>query len=166
VNTGLFLNESAPNLHVGLVVFIVIGAPTFGYFFNRLMDRLNPKYEHTSLYVVIGVFVTLVFISLLSWKSAVFNLVVFGLTGLPMIVGEFLRTERKRKTARVKRLPYKANGLIDDAKMASTQAHQHIARALNTNDPETQYKHLAAAGLELTTVFNRLNEVKQIQLEK
>lgn len=165
MNTGPFLNQFAPNLHAGLVVFIVIGAPVFGYFFNRLMDRLK-EHEHTSLYVAIGVFITLIFIALLSWKSAVLGFVVFGLTGLPMIVGEFTRTDRKRKTARVKRLPYKANGLIDDAKMASTQAHQHITRALNANDPETQYRHLAAAAVEISNVGQRLNDVKQIQLEK
>lgn len=167
MNTGPFLNQIAPNLQTGLVVFIVIGAPMFGYFYNQLMDRLHNENEHTSLYVAIGVFVTLLFVALLSWKAGLLGGLLFALTGLPMMIGEYRRTEKnKKKTARVKRLPYKANGIIDDAKMASTQAHQHITRALHATNPEDQYKHLAAAGMELSTVFNRLNEVKQIQMEK
>jgi hypothetical protein len=167
VKMGAFLNEFDANLQTGVIVFIVIAAPTFGYFYNRLMDNLKGESEHTSLYVAIGVTITLAFGSLLSWKASLLLLSIFCLTGLPMIVGEYLRTERKRKTApRRKRLPYAANGMIDDAKIAATETHRLIGKALQSDTKEEIYKSLAGASHELTTIANKLNEVKSIQLEK
>ena len=165
MESGSFVNEFDTNLQIALVVFVTATAPTFGYFYNRLMDQLG-EHEHTSLYVAIGVFITLVFVGLLSWKAALLSLVVFGLTGMPMIAGEFKRTERKKRTPRVRRLPYKANGIIDDAKMASVQAHRAINQAIVATKSEEIYKHLTAAALELDTITGKLAEVKQIQLEK
>lgn len=164
---GAFLNQLAPNLQTALVVFIVIGAPVFGYFYNKLMDSLKGEHEHTSLYVAIGVTITLAFGSLLSWKAALLLLSIFCLTGLPMIAGEFRRTERKRKTApRRKRLPYAANGILDEARMAATDAHGYMTKAINATKSEDIYRNLAAAATELNTITNKIAEVKQIQLEK
>ena len=161
---GAFLNELDANLQSALVVFIVIGAPVFGYFYNRLMDSLKGEHEHTSLYVAIGVTITLGFGALLSWKASLLLLSIFCLTGLPMIVGEFLRTEKKRKsTPRRKRLPYAANGILDEARIAATETHRLIGKALQANTLEEIYKHLASASHELTTVNNKITEVKQIQ---
>jgi hypothetical protein len=164
---GAFLNELDANLLVAIVVFIVVIAPVFGYFYNRLMDSLKSDHEHTSLYVAIGVAITLAFGSLLSWKAAILLLSIFCLTGLPMIVGEFLRTERKRKSApRRKRLPYAANGILDEAKMANSEAVNQLERAINSNRPEEIYKHIAAALAESHRITSKLAEVKQIQIEK
>jgi hypothetical protein len=161
---GAFLNELDANLQTAIVVFIVLAAPIFGYFYNRLMDSLKGESEHTSLYVAIGVTITLAFGSLLSWKASLFLLSIFCLTGLPMIVGEFLRTEKKRKTApRRKRLPYAANGLLDEAKIATITAHEKLTRASNTNSLEEIYRYQRDAALELTTITSKINEVKQIQ---
>jgi hypothetical protein len=158
-----FLNEFVPNLQA-VIVFVVIAAPTFGYFYNRLMDNLKDEHEHTSLYVAIGVAITLAFGALISWKASLLLLSIFTLTGLPMIVGEFLRTEKKRKSVpRRKRLPYAANGLLDEAKMATNETHRLIGKALQASTPEEIYKYLASASHELTTINNKIVEVKQIQ---
>jgi hypothetical protein len=167
VNMGSFLNEIEANLLIASVVFVVIASPIFGYFYNRLMDSLKGEYEHMSLYVAIGVAISLVLVALISWKAALVALGVFTLTGLPMIIGEFLRTERKRKSApRRKRLPYAANGILDEAKIAATDAQRHMTRALTATKPEDVYRNLAAAATELNTINNKISEVKQIQMEK
>jgi hypothetical protein len=166
---GAFMNEIDVKLQTAFVVFVIVAAPMFGYFYNRLIDSLKSRFEHMSVYVVGGVTITLVFVALLSWKAALLALGIFTLTGLPMIVGEFCRTNRKMKQARRPRrlrLPYAANGILDEAKMASTQAHQAITKAINTNNPAEQYKHMAAAAMELVTITAKIAEVKQIQMEK
>lgn len=163
---GTFLNEIDVNLMIGSVVFVLIGAPVFGIFFNQLMDSLG-EHEHTSLYVAIGVLVSLVLTATISWKAALLGLAVFTLTGIPMIVGEFRRTEKKRKsTPRRKRLPYAANGILDEAMMANTEALNKLQKAINATKPEDMYKLLVAAVLEQNTIASKLNEVKRIQLEK
>lgn len=163
MNMGSFLNEFVSNLQA-VIVFIVIAAPTFGYFYNRLMDSLKDEHEHTSLYVAIGVAITLTFGALLSWKASVLLLSIFCLTGIPMIAGEFRRTERKRKSApRRKRLPYAANGILDEAKIAATEAQRHMTRAITATDPKDIYRNLAAAANELNTINSKISEVKQIQ---
>lgn len=164
---GAFLNEIDANLRTGIIVFIVVAAPTFGYFYNKLMDSLKGEHEHTSLYVAIGVFITLTFGGLLSWKASILLLSIFALTGLPMIVGEFMRTERKRKSApRRKRLPYAANGRIDDALMATIVAQEKLLQASTTENLHDIQKYQRDAALQLTTIASKLHEVKQIQLEK
>lgn len=77
---GDFLNEYAAKLHVflPLIVAVIILLPVFGYFYNRLMDKLKGK-EHMSVYVAGGVLVTLAAGAIISWKSALLFLVLFGL---------------------------------------------------------------------------------------
>jgi len=161
-----FINQLDANLQTAIVVFIVIGAPVFGYFYNRLMDSLD-EHEHMSLYVAIGVVITLAFGALISWKASILLLSIFALTGLPMIFGEYRRTERKRKTApRRKRLPYAANGILDEAKMATSETHRLLGKALAAETKEDIYRNIASASYELTTITEKLSEVKRIQMEK
>ena len=55
-----FANEFVLNLHIlaPVIIAIVIGMPVFGIYFNRFIDNLEDG-EHTSLYVAIGVSITL-----------------------------------------------------------------------------------------------------------
>ena len=163
---GSFFNEFAVNLYPALIVFAGLGLPTFGYFYNQLMNKLDGKREHTSLYVAIGVSVTLLVGGLFSWKSALMNFALFGLSGLPMIFGEFKRTElkhEKEKTPRRKRMPYAANGRIDDANMSATEASRLLGMALREKDPAIRALQLASISHELHNVSRNLLELKMIQ---
>jgi hypothetical protein len=156
---GDFGNEYVSNLHLVLplavaIIFILI---IFGYFYNRLMDSLKGK-EHTSLYVAGGVIVTIGAGALFSWKSALMFTVLFALDGIFMIVGEFRRTEKKQSPRR-KRMPYAANGLIDDAKMSATELHRHMGQYLQSNDA----KQINLMQVEVTTILLKLTELKSIQ---
>jgi hypothetical protein len=154
---GDFGNEYVANLQVllPLIVAIVLGLPMFGHAYNKLMDALKGK-EHTSIYVAGGVLFTLAAGALISWKSALLFTVLFALDGIFMIVGEFKRTEKQSKTPRRKRMPYAANGLIDDAKIAATEIHKLMGKELNMLE-------LVKVQRELTTVLLRLEELKNIQ---
>lgn len=160
---GDFLNEYAAKLQVFLpvIVAVVILLPVFGYAYNKLMDKLKGK-EHTSIYVAGGVLVTLGAGALISWKSALLFLILFGLDGIFMIAGEYKRTEKQAKAPRVKRLPYKANALIDSAKMSAASMHQLMGRELQSHDPNllNRIQH------ELTTVLVSLEELKNIQRDQ
>lgn len=162
VKLGDFLNEFAANLQVflPLIVAVVILLPMFGYFYNRLMDKLKGK-EHTSMYVAGGVLVTLAAGALISWKSALLFLILFGLDGIFMIIGEYRRTERKART-RVRRLPYKANGLLDEIKMAATSMRHLIGKMLEIPDD----KLLTRIQQELMTILVAIEELKNIQRDQ
>lgn len=159
-----FGNEFDVKLQIALAVFVVVIAPVFGYFYNNLMDRLTEN-EHSSLYVVIGVAVTIILSSAISWKSALLMAVLFGLTGLPMIIGEFNRTKRKQrkeqqeKSIRRRRLPYAANGLIDEIKMSGFELKNYLKKYLETSDP----KQLHMALVEVTNILVKTMELKSIQ---
>lgn len=157
---GDFGNEYVANLQVllPLAVAILILLPLFGWLYNRLMDNLKGK-EHTSVYVAGGVLVTLAAGAIISWKAALLFTVLFGLDGIFMIVGEFKRTEKQQKSARRKRLPYAANGLLDDAKIAATEIHRLMGK-------DMQAETLLKVQRELTTVLLKLEELKNIQSEK
>ena len=162
-----FLNEYVMNSLPALIVFVVWLLPSFGYFYNKLMDRLTSRLEHTSLYVAIGVAVTIAVGALFSWKAALMYLILFGLSGLPMIIGEFKRTERKiisAKAPRRKRLPYAANGRIEDAYDYVKEGQRLIDVAMKNNGQNVES---ALPLAEATTVLNRaltnLMEVKMIQ---
>jgi predicted membrane channel-forming protein YqfA (hemolysin III family) len=160
---GDFGNEYVVNLHwlVGLAVYIIMAAPVFGYFFNKLMDNLS-DHEHTSMYVAIGNFITICFGALISWKAGIFFLILFALTGLPMIIGEYKRTWRKAKTLRVKRLPYKVTGLIDDAIISATRMNRLFGQYLESNDAVK----INQIQNENTNVLLKLLEARNIQSEK
>jgi hypothetical protein len=163
VNLGSFGNEYVLNLHwlVGLGVYIFMAAPVFGYFFNKLMDNLS-DHEHTSMYVAVGNFITICFGALISWKAGIFFLILFGLTGLPMIIGEYRRTARKVRAPRVKRMPYKVTGLIDKAIMDATEMNMVIGQYLEKKDPEK----IIRLQNKLTSVLLNLSEARNIQNEK
>ena len=167
---GAFLNEFAANLFTSLAVFAVMGLPIFSHFYNKLMDRLDKRSEHTSLYVAIGVAVTLAVGGLFSWKAMVLYLVLFALSGMPMIVGEFKRTDLKHqevkdKNLRRRRLPYAANGMIADAHDAAKEAQRLIALAIRSNGKNVETTlQLAAAGTEVNEIISKMVELKLIQI--
>ena len=76
---GEFLNGFVAKLQAlpALIVFVVLSLPTFAYFYNKLMDRILSRTEHTSLYVVGGVAVTLAAGALFSWKSGLLYFILF-----------------------------------------------------------------------------------------
>jgi hypothetical protein len=160
VEMGDFGNEYVANLQIllPLIVTIILGLPVFGYAYNKLLDALKGK-EHTSVYVAGGVLFTLAAGALISWKSALLFTVLFALDGIFMIVGEFKRTEKQAKAPRRKRMPYAANGLLDEAKMSATELHKHIGQYLESSDP----KKINLMQVEVTTILLKLTELKSIQ---
>ena len=163
VNMGNFLNEYAANSHVLSVWFVavLIGLPVFAHFYNRFIDRLKGK-EHISIYVAIGNLFTILVAGLISWKAALLFLVLFILDGLPMILGEFRRTE-KREKVRVKRMPYKVNGHLKDALEAAELAHNLMGHAIDTNDAARHFEILNRVSHELATSVISLHKAKSIQ---
>lgn len=164
---GDFLNEFAVNMSVlpALIVFAALGLPTFGYFYNRLIDKLG-DHEHISLYVAIGNFVTILVGSLFSWKAGLLFLGLFLLDGLPMIAGEYRRTHRKsvEKTLRRKRLPYAANARIEDAYDALREAQRLVGVAMKHNGRNVEAAlPLAEASSQINLALSRLVELKGIQ---
>ena len=129
---GDFLNEYAanPQVFLPLIVFAAMAMPTFGYFYNLLMDRLDDSHEHTSLWVAIGNLTTLTIGAFFSWKAALLILILFVLDGLPMIAGDFIRDKKREATPRVKRFPYKANAFLDDIQMAGTEARRILGQSI------------------------------------
>jgi len=163
---GDFLNEFAVNLLPALTVFAMMGLPIFSHFYNQLMDKLANRSEHTSIYVAIGVAVTVVVGGLFSWKSALLYAILFGLSGMPMIIGEFRRTEVKvaEKSLRRRRLPYAANGCIEDAHDAVKEAQRLIGVALKNNGKNVEAAlSLAGASTEISLALSKLIELKSIQ---
>lgn len=160
---GDFLNEYAANLHVLSVwlVAVLIGLPVAAYFYNRFIDKLKGK-EHTSLYVVGGNLFTILIAGLISWKAALLFLFLFALDGLPMVLGEFRRTE-KRETTRVKRLPYKVNGHLRDADEALDLAHKFIGSAIDATEPERHFEMLSRANHELASALTAIKQARSIQ---
>lgn len=165
-----FMNEFAVNPQVwpALLMFVLLALPIFGYFYNLLMDRLNGTKEHMSLYVTGGVLVTLLAVGLFSWKAALISLGCFALSGIPMITGEFKRTEQQktRKPApRRKRLPYAANACIEDAYDAAREAHRLLGVAFKNNgkSPESSLP-MAEASHQLSDAIIKLLELKAIQM--
>ena len=163
VNLGSFLNEYAANSHVLSVwlVAVLIGLPVFAFFYNRFIDRLKGK-EHTSLYVAFGNLVTILVAGLISWKAAILFLFLFALDGLPMILGEFRRTE-KREKSRVKRMPYKVNGYLKDTEEALELSHRFIGSAIDANEVEKHFEMLTRASHELTSAIVAIKKARNIQ---
>lgn len=170
VNLGDFLNEYAANAAVfwALGVGIVLGLGIFGHFYNQLMDSLTIQ-EHMSLYVAIGVAVTIAAAALFSWKSALMMFILFLPPGAFMIAGEYRRTHRKAEERKKnprwkrKRVPYAVNGRIDDAKMSVGEAARLLGMALKEKDPTARALQLASASHELNNASVKLLEVKVIQ---
>lgn len=168
MNLGSFLNEYVSNSTVfwTLAVAVFFLLLIFGYFYNRLMDALIGK-EHLSLYVAGGVLITIGAAALFSWKAGLLMLALFAADGLPMVVGEFKRTHRhteeRKKNPRRKRIPYAANGRIDDATMALREGNRLLGMALKEKDPTARALQLATASHELNEAQTNLLELKLIQ---
>ncbi len=171
MNLGPFLNEFAanPTIFWSMLTGALFLLGIFGYFFNKLMDQLKNG-EHTSHYVVIGVAVTLLVAALFSWKAALLLFVLFVMDGIFMVVGEHRRTlaekeaeEEQKKTPRRKRLPYAANGRIDDARMSVVEACRLVGMTLKEKDPTARAMQLATISHELNNADRKLLELKLIQ---
>lgn len=161
---GDFLNEFAVNLLPTLAVFSALSLPIFGYFYNRLMNRLHGRNEHTSLFVAIGVSVTLLVSGLFSWRSMLLSFILFGLSGLPMIVGEFKRTEKTVHAPRRKRIPYAANGCIEDAHDAMKESLRLVCLAMKANGKNIESAiPLAHASTEINRAMAKIVELRLIQ---
>lgn len=163
---GDFLNEFAVKLFWPMAAATLFIMPIFGYFYNKLMDRLDGSDEHASIYVAIGNLVTIAAASLFSWKAGLLFLILFLADGLPMIFGEFKRTEKRLKEKNVprrKRLPYAANGRIADATDDVKEASRLIGMALKEKDMAIRTLQLANAGHELNDAHEKLVELKLIQ---
>jgi hypothetical protein len=168
VNVDSFFNQFAANPQVlpALIIFSILALPIFGYFYNRLMNKLDNEHEHVSIYVALGVLVTLGVAALFSWKSALLLLSLFILDGTPMILGEFKRTEvrvAEKRSPRRKRLPYAANGRIDDATMSIHEASRLLGMALKEKDITVRALQMATASHELNAAHTKLLELKMIQ---
>lgn len=170
MNLGDFLNEfvANPTAFWTTAVASFFSLAIFGYFYNKLMDHLKDGDEHTSLYVAIGVAVTIAVASFFSWKAGLLSIILFAASGTPMILGEFRRTkvrvdERKASPPRRKRLPYAANGRIDDATMGAKEASRLLLLALKEKEPTARALQLATASHELNDVLVKLLELKTIQ---
>lgn len=171
MNLGDFLSEYAVNLFWIFAVAAFFALPIFGYFYNKFIDGLKER-EHLSIYVALGTLVTLAIGSLFSWKSSLLYLILFTLSGLPMIFGEFNRTKRldaekaeqeKESKLRRKRLPYAANGIIDEAKMAAKEARRLIGNATKAkNDVERALQQTYALN-EIIIIEEKIMELKLIQ---
>jgi hypothetical protein len=166
VNLGDFLNEFAAKLFWPMAVAALFLLPIFGHFYNKLMDRLDGSDEHASIYVGLGNLVTIAVAALFSWKAGLLMLILFLADGLPMIFGEFKRTHKRveaKKTPRRKRLPYAANGRIDDATMDVKEAMRLTGKAMKENDATVRVLQLAEATHELSAAHEKLIELKLIQ---
>lgn len=95
------------------------------------------------------------------------TLIFFSASGIPMIVGEFIRTrervEEKTRTPRRKRLPYAANSRIDAATMDAREASRLLGMALKEKDGTVRALQLAQASHELNDLYQNLLELKMIQ---
>ena len=110
--------------------------------------------------VAVGNLFTILIAGLISWKAAL--LFLFALDCLPMVLGEFRRTE-KRETTRVKRLPYKVNGHLRDADEALDLAHKFIGSAIDATEPERHFEMLSRANHELASALTAIKQARSIQ---
>src|SRR3972149_9255178 len=77
---------------------VLFGLFCFGVLWNSLVDWLRERKEgYVSLMVVGGVLVTLGGIAFISWPAAILGLAAFVASGLPMVIGEIVRTIQKRE---------------------------------------------------------------------
>jgi len=165
VKFGAFLNEyvTNPQVFYALIVFTAMFLPTFGIFYNRLMDKLDKNSaEYQSLWVAIGNLITLAITALFSWKAALLVLALFALDGLPMIVGDFKREDTRKTVPRVKRFPYKVNAFLDDIKMAGTEARNILGKAIKT-ERDLNPKEMIALEYELTEILLKVMAINVIQ---
>lgn len=81
-----------------LIGVTLMGLFMFGWAFNALVNGLGDLKEgYTSLLVVGGVLITLLGVALISWQCALLTLAMFAASGTPMIIGEVIRSVRRRE---------------------------------------------------------------------
>jgi len=130
-NFGSFLNQFTSNPTILLVLgsALAILLALFGVLYNGLMNRRKVNDGYTAFYVVGGVLVTLAAVAVISWKAAMLALFAFVFSGLPMVIGAMIRSEKVRHADKHRRLrlPYAANGLVKDAFDELTEASRCLA---------------------------------------
>jgi hypothetical protein len=166
---GDFLNQFAANplIFWPLVVSIPLALVIFGYWYNGVVAR--DRHARRSLYVIIGVLVTLGAAALFSWKAALITLILFACSGLFMAIGDYQRRHEAQAAeacpvvTHAKRGSYKINGLADDAASAAEETSRHLTQAIKRRGTETELlSALSLAQGELTTIRLRINEIRQI----
>ncbi len=73
--------------------------------------------------------------------------------------------DKPEKQVRRRRMPYAANGLLDEAKMAGTEARAVLGKAIKKNGGMT-HEDLHVIEHELNTVILKIIEVQQIQINE
>jgi hypothetical protein len=68
------------------------------------------------------------------------------------------------KAPRRKRMPYAANGLLDEAKMAGTEARTRLGNAIKNGSVSSDDLHVIEH--ELNTIMLKILEVQQIQIKE
>jgi Sec-independent protein translocase protein TatA len=86
---------------VHLVAIMVLALLLFGYLYNLLVERLEQigyNRGYTAFLVVVGTTVTLIAsIAVIGLESVLKLMVLFAASGLPMIVGDMMRSAKQRK---------------------------------------------------------------------
>ena len=172
MNLGEFLNSFVidPTWFWALAVGTAAGLVGFSTWYNGLMDRLADK-DTTSIFVAGGVLVTVLAVGLFSWKAAVIVLTAFGLSGLPMIVGDYRRSyrrrdeEKRKSNLRRKPLPYAAAGLIDRAQMGLAEARRALKAILTGKgvNGEELMRKIGLAATEVTEAARLLDEARKVE---
>lgn len=79
---------------------VVFGLFMFGIAYNALVGWIGERKEgYTSLLVVGGVLITLLGAAIVSWQAALWIVLCFSASGIPMIIGDILRYIHKREKA-------------------------------------------------------------------
>lgn len=85
-----------------------------------------------------------------------------------MVIALRLKQQMKsvpEKQVRRRRMPYAANGLLDEAKMAGTEARNVLGKAIKKNGGMT-HEDMHVIEHELNTVMLKIIEVQQIQVNE
>lgn len=144
---GEFLNQYVTDLRViiplaaGATMVLVI----FSVLYNRWMSDLGDRKDgYVALFVALGNFMTLLIVAIFSWKAALLVGIAFIASGTAMIVGDIVRSLRRReeavaeakKASRRKPLPYFAGRLINDAYDELIVAENKIGQVINDRKNE------------------------------
>ena len=168
---GEFLNQYVTDLHtsIPLVVVAVVLLAVFGVLYNNMMSKLGDKKDgYTALFVAIGNTITLIIVAFFSWKAAVLVFAAFIASGTAMVVGDIVRSIKRREkeavaksSPRRKPLPYAAARLINDAYDELTSTERKLEQVVNQK--KTELIPLVLAGVSKSLRF--ISEAKNTEGE-
>jgi hypothetical protein len=167
-NFGPFLNEftANPSTLMAVAGAVVLVLALFSWLYNGLMNRRKGENVYTAIYVVGGVTVTLFGAALISWKAALLVLVCFMASGVPMIIGDMVRSTKRQRTDnhKPKRLPYRANGLIKDAFDLLFDANHSLTELVERKplSMEEMMRLVARIAIKVSAASRNLSEVRTI----